>query len=97
MKQKISEDTQFIRSATFKNKNGVEVSVACQPYVVGVYAAISENGRYVAQFGLDYKNLSKFVKGFKKDLEKKGNTNIVINLQSIGNFLSKKDIEFINS
>jgi hypothetical protein len=97
MKNKISADTQFIRSATFKNKDGVEVNIACQPYCVGVYTAITENGRHVAQFGMDYKTLSKFVKGFKKDLEKKGNKDIVINLQTIGNFLSEKDIEFINS
>jgi len=59
--------SQFIK---VKTKEGKVLDVATQPYEIGLYVCIYENGRMVDQFGLDMSQ-EKFIKSLQdnKDLE----------------------------
>lgn len=87
---KINPETKFIRSVTFINENGVEVSMIFQPYVVGLYLAIYEGGRIDSQSTVNYSDVSKIVKNFENDL-KKSYKDVKVIYDTLGNYLKESD------
>jgi len=86
-KPTVSKETLFPRSWTHDDFIGVS-----QPYVMGLYIALTEQGRTVGQAALSYKDLSRFVKELQST---EGVANL--NLAKLGDYLSDSEIELINS
>ena len=92
-----TKDTEVLRSVKLV-KDGEETAFAFQPYICGVYVAVSVPGRSMPdQGGLDWRGFKKMNSKFESDMKKRG-YEVTVTRAPLGNFLKEEEIEeYVNS
>lgn len=91
-KKLLTLDAEFPRSWEDVLPDGEVMSCVTQPYITGLYLAISNGTRTVAQLTIPYRKLSKFIKDLQKSDSVKN-----LHLTRLGDFLDESDLEYINN
>lgn len=91
-KKLLTLDTEFPRSWEDVLSDGGVISCITQPYITGLYLAVSNGTRNVAQLNVPYNKLSKFIKDLQKSDSIKN-----LHLTKIGSFLDQSELDVINS
>lgn len=93
-KFQIAADDKFVRAITVTQKDGTVITFCFRPYVIGMYCVAESKGMR-DQFGMPYTRVSKMAKNIVAQAQKDGEK-VDVRYCTYGQFLSEKDIEFIN-
>ena len=95
-KKKLTLKTKFVRDMTFTTPDGHAISIARQPYAIGMYECVSVDGKVVEQGGFSWDVAARQTEKAMRGRVADGCTDVAVRTMELGQFLSEDDLRFVN-